>query len=388
MRIDLSDPVTVALSPPGEQRWSFTQFPALSRLPSGRILLMYADAPDASESHGEPGVAFISADDGETWQSYAGEPVATRPHFAVTPLPDGAALIVPSGRYYDCVDAGWSLPAPASTAHVYGTLYTHRCDELPAEVQDYFRHLPAPRYDPATGAWHDDVVDYDMRDRLAWRREGSTLLPRPFFERAAHVHGGEVMFADYRVRFVMDDGTVPPKGCTWLMVSGDGGRSFTRRALVGGDPTGRDLMGEAALATTAAGDLVCVVRRADQEQKPMGITRSRDAGHTWEPVADLFDFGVFPNLLCLGNGILVLSYGRPGVHLAFASDGEERRWAAHTAVIEGDPADIQRHSCGYTSLLRLSPDACLLAYSDFRPAGAVGQQHKAIQVRRITARPG
>ena len=195
MRIDLSDPVTVALSPPGEQRWSFTQFPALSRLPSGRILLMYADAPDASESHGEPGVAFISADDGETWQSYAGEPVATRPHFAVTPLPDGAALIVPSGRYYDCVDAGWSLPAPASTAHVYGTLYTHRCDELPAEVQDYFRHLPAPRYDPATGAWHDDVVDYDMRDRLAWGREGSTLLPRPFFERAAHVHGGEVMFA-------------------------------------------------------------------------------------------------------------------------------------------------------------------------------------------------
>jgi hypothetical protein len=387
MNVALSPPVTVALSPAGEQRWGYTQFPALSRLPDGRILLMYADAPDASESHGEPGVAFVSADDGATWQAHTDEPVATRPHFAVTSLPGNEALIVPSQRYFDCAGADWTFPEPVATAQVYGTLYTYRCRDLPDHVQDYFRRLPALRYDPRTGAWQETAVDYDMHDRLAWRREGTTLLPRPFFERPATVHGGEVMFADYRVRFAMDDGTVPPKGCTWLMVSGDGGRSFRRRALVGGDPTGGDLMGEAALAATASGELVCVMRRTDQVQKPMAITRSTDDGYTWAPVADLFEFGVFPNLLALDNGVLVLSYGRPGVHLAFGADGTGRRWDHHEAVIPGDHGAVQQHSCGYTSLLRLSADSCLLAYSDFEHAGDQGGTHKAILVRRITATP-
>lgn len=385
MHIDISSPVTAALSDPGERRWGFYQFPALSRLPDGRILLMFADAADASESHGEPAIAFVSSDDGASWQPYAEEPVATRPHFAVSHVTRGEALIVPSSPYFDCAGAAWELPEPVAVAQVYGTLYTYRCEDLPVEVQDYFRQLPAMRFDPASARWKRETVDYDMGSRLAWRREGSTLLPRPFFERPATLYRDEVMFADYRVRFAMEDGTVPPKGCTWLMVSGDGGRAFHRRALVGGDPAGRELMGEAALAATAAGDLVCVVRRTDQVQKPMGITWSRDAGHTWAPVADLLEFGVFPNLQPLDNGIMVLSYGRPGVHLAFAADGAGQHWDRHVPIIQGDHGAVQGDSCGYTSLLRLSADSCLLAYSDFGYVGPDSQQHKAICVRRVSA---
>jgi hypothetical protein len=385
VQIDISAPTTVAVSAPGERRWGFHQFPALARLPDGRILLMFADAPDASESHGEPAPAFVSSDDGASWQPYTEEPPATRPHFSVSHVTNGEALIVPSGRYFDCDGARWVLPEPVAVAQVYGTLYTYRCEDLPAEVQDYCRLLPALRHDPADAGWHRESVDYDMGGRLAWRREGSTLLPRPFFERAAIVYGDEVMFADYRARFAMDDGTVPPKGCTWLMVSADGGRSFHRRALVGGDLTGRDLMGEAALAATPAGDLVCVVRRSDQVQKPMGITWSRDAGRTWTPVADLLEFGVFPNLQPLDSGVLVLSYGRPGVHLAFSADGAGDLWDRHATIVTGDHGDVQRDSCGYTSLLRLSEDSCLLAYSDFGHVGSNGAQHKAICVRRVSA---
>ena len=46
MKFELSDPVVVALSEPNETRWGFHQFPALSVLPDGKILIMFADAED------------------------------------------------------------------------------------------------------------------------------------------------------------------------------------------------------------------------------------------------------------------------------------------------------------------------------------------------------
>ena len=111
----------------------------------------------------------------------------------------------------------------------------------------------------------------------------------------------------------------------------------------------------------------------------MLITRSADHGHTWEQPRELFTFGVFPALVRLGNGALLLAFGRPGVWVSASFDGG-RTWDDPVPVIAG------AHSCGYTNLLPVSDDEALLVYSDFQHVGPDGLPCKSVEVRRITVR--
>ncbi len=378
------DPVVVAVSEVNEERWGFHQFPAFARLPDGTILLMYADAADMSETHGEPAPAFTSHDGGGTWAPHAGEPQPIRPHFSISPVFDGEYLIMASHHYLDIAETDMVMPEPVAEADVYGIVRTYRTAEMPAEVQDYFRRIPAKRWTPATNRWTDETVEYELRNHLTWKREHSTVLPRTFFERSLLRTDDELLYADYRVRYALTDGAVAPKGGSHLMVSTDNGHSFQRRAVIAVDPAGNNLMGEPQLSPTADGELVCVLRQTDHLQKPMLLTWSKDRGHTWTPPQEMCEFGVWPCLQLMANGILVLSYGRPGVHLRFATDGRGREWSEPLTLIQGDHADRTKHSCGYTSLLPLAADTFLIAYSDFLHVDSDGNRRKAVLARQIT----
>lgn len=386
VELTMDAPVAVALSAPGETRWGYHQFPALSRLPDGSILLVYSDAEDASEAHGVPAPWYRSTDGGANWLSSGSGIEPTRPHYAVSRVFGGEYLVVPATRYLDVAVDGIELPEPVSTGFTYQRTYSYRCSDLPVATREYFGLLPARRWQPNRTEWEASTVAYDTTALVARRRGESTLLPRTFFERAVVPFADELLYADYRAQYARDDGSVATKGYSSLMVSTDNGRSFARRTTIAIDPDDNDLMGEPALSQTADGRLVCVLRRTDHVQKPMCIVWSDDAGRTWSRPADLFEFGVWPCLLLLGNGALVLSYGRPGVHLAVDADGTGARWTSHAAVIEGDHSAIQRHSCGYTSLLALDDETFLLAYSDFRYDAGEREPYKAILVRRVHAR--
>ena len=382
--IKLSDPVVAAVSAPDEERWGYTQFPALSRLPDGRIMLCYADAEDASETHGEPAPALVSADDGESWVPFSEKPDPVRPHSAITEAYDGEFFAVPAIHYFNVKKAGVALPEPVAESFVYGPLYTYRVADFPPKVLEHFRWLDARRWTPETGCWVDEKVEYDTRIFSAGGRKDSDLLPRAFFERPALRHRGEILYADYRVRYALEGGFVAAKGGTDLMASSDNGRSFEHRSVIGVDRTGRDLMGEPTLAETSEGNLICVIRKTDHEQKPMIITGSEDGGQTWTDPVEFCEFGVFPCLQKLESGPLVLSYGRPGVHLRISPDGNARDWSDPLTLIPGDPAETGRYSCGYTSLLELSDDTVLIAYSDFEHMDSEGAQRKAILTRQVT----
>lgn len=387
LQTELGSPVAVAHSAPGETRWGFHQFPALSRLPDGRILLMYADAEDASESHGLPAPACVSSDRGASWQPFSGTPQPVRPHFSSTELPNGDRLVVPAIHYFNITEQGIVLPAPAATANVYGEVCHYRLSDLPEPVKAHFRSLKALRWTPATGEWAETHVQYDNTDQLVWKRSNSDLLPRTFFERSALPFADEVLYPDYRVRYAMPDGTILQKGATHLMVSTDNGQRFTRRSVVAADPSGKDLYGEPTLAPTADGRLVSVIRRADQAQKPMAIVWSDDHGHTWSRPQDFCEFGVWPVLELLGNGILVLAYGRPGVHLRFAADGKGEDWSEPLTLIEGRHDAVMADSCGYTSALSLTDDTFLFTWSDFKSRNEAGEPCKTIFARTVTVRP-
>ena len=150
-KIQLSEPVVVAVSAPHETRWGFTQFPAFSALPDGRILVIYADAEDASETHGEPAPALTSADGGLTWTTLEDDLVPTRPHFSITPAFDGEFLVVPSLHYFDVKKENVALPEVLAEGFAYGPLYTYRVSDFSAKVVEYFSHLDGRRWKPATG---------------------------------------------------------------------------------------------------------------------------------------------------------------------------------------------------------------------------------------------
>ncbi len=381
--ITLETPSLVALSAPGETRWGFHQFPALSRLPDGNLLCMFADAADASETHGCPAPDFVSTDEGRSWHPAPDGITPVRPHFSISEVFDGELLVMPACAYLDVEIESVSMPAPVAEADIYGIVYSYRVEDFPPRVRDYFGRIPAKRWRPASGAWEDDVVDYDTAGLLPWRRKDSRLLPRTYFEHAVLKRGKELLIADYRAQYVLADGTIPARNTTSLLVSADNGHTFRRRATIAADRANRDIMAEPHLAATAGGDLVCIIRRTDQNQKPMWITWSTDDGHTWEAGHSLFDFGVFPCLQLLGNGCLVLSYGRPGVHLAVSTAGDGRQWDAHQQILPGDPAAVHLHTCGYTSMLPLNDDTLLLAYSDFDYPHPTDATCKAILTRRI-----
>ncbi len=86
-------------------------------------------------------------------------------------------------------------------------------------------------------------------------------------------------------------------------------------------------------------------------------------------------FGVFPCLLRLGCGVMVVPFGRPGVHLVFSPDGTGRTWTDPTCVLPGNPERLSDKTDGYTNMLPLSDSETLLGYTDFEHVDVVWTRH-------------
>jgi len=383
--VELSEPVVVAVSVPGEKRWGVHQFPALSRLPDGAILVAYADALDSFETHGTEAPAFVSKDAGKSWQAYQGPLKSIRPHFSVSEVYQGEYLAAPARPYLNWRKEKIELPKPVSEVNIYGPRQYFALEDLPPKAQTHFGVLYGERYDPESKRWSESRIRYDTQNRIAVRYVNSygDVLPQTFFERTLLKHDGELFYADYRGQYRMADERPPIKGILTCMASTDNGHSFKRRGTISADRTGKNLRGEGHLAVTTDGRLVCVLRQQDQELKPMKICWSADKGKTWTESKDLFNFGVFPCILPFGNGIMALSYGRPGVCLSFAMDGTGEKWSDPITLVKGNDSNVMQHSCGYTSLLALDDNSFLLAYSDFLHRRPDGKVCKAIVVRTV-----
>ena len=136
-------------------------------------------------------------------------------------------------------------------------------------------------------------------------------------------------------------------------------------------------------------------------------TRSTDGGKTWDGVKELCPFGVLPQPLTLENGVTVVAYGRPGVHLVFSTDGAGEEWQNPTHLVvesfegtgisgegygyqEGEEPkgrQKQTRTSGYTSLAPTGPDSFLIAYDQFDYPNGDGAPRKTILVREITVTP-
>ncbi|GIF04166.1 discoidin domain-containing protein [Actinoplanes siamensis] len=135
---------------------------------------------------------------------------------------------------------------------------------------------------------------------------------------------------------------------SYVAASTDGGLSFSTRGRIAYDSTGSNGYPEAAIAALPSGKLLSVVRHQvwngsnfNNLDTPRWTTSS-DNGATWAPLQDLavsfpygydqFDdakpklLGVYPQLLLMPNGVMVLSSGRPDNWVAISTNGQGTGW--------------------------------------------------------------
>ena len=386
-------PVVVALSKPGETRWGWHQFPALSVLPDGGILCAFSCQNDAASAYGNPLEAYVSRDLGRTWDHVkpGGDvPALAAPHCVISKVCQGEYLLMPARHAFDVSGLLARLPEPLaeSAARRRDRLYEVRA--LPDALRKYVLSIDAYRWSPNSNSWGSEKVMYDGRGALArctcGENEGDWLIPSTWFEHRLLMADGELLYADYRQLYTEPDGLVPRNRAVSLMVSKDNGHSFCKRSTVAINRTGNLSTAEPCLSRTSDGGLACVMRRQESDWKglmPLAITFSRDRGKTWDPPVSLGYLGVFPNIDLLENQVLVLSYGRPGVHLRFSLDGTGSDWTKPVTLRKGDPDSLLAKTCGYTSILPVSSNEFLIAYSDFEYMTEPGATCKAILVRRV-----
>jgi len=199
-------------------------------------------------------------------------------------------------------------------------------------------------------------------------------------------------------------------GAVYLVASDDGGVNWKMRGVVamGEDevPYGYGGDGfENSLAVTDDGKLVCAMRM-DVSVSPEGnsefcetyVAISEDFGYTWSKPFPVAEASVTPQLVALEGNVLVLFYGRPGVHFKVSEDGG-RTWSEDYRIIGknytearalGIPdakskyGDMDSYSNVFVE--KLSGDSVLVCFNDMKYDEGDGAFHRAAFVQKITVK--
>ncbi len=384
LKIQVSSPIDVAFSEPDENRWGYHQFPAVSRLPDGRLLATYSFSPDYDDGQGFSSPAMISADGGLTWtEAKLAEALLSVPHSVISEVEKGEYLCIPRAPAFDITARNINMPEPiGELSRIKTRLYD--VTQCHPEIGGYLGNIKATRWTPSSGQWVRENVSWDTRAALARMRNEKYVFPSPSAENTVLRLHGRLYTPDYNLQRLLPNGAVPRDFAAWCLVSEDNGVTWKRIGLIAYDSDGRSMMAEPCLAATTKGNIVCVIRTATWKLQPLLITRSSDKGVTWEKPKRIYDFGVMPQIILLPNGVHALSSGRPGVYLMFSTDGEAMNWSPPLFIVEGNRNSPKDHSCGYTRMLAVNDNSFLLIYADFKCKGPDDKNRRVIRVRRIS----
>ncbi len=390
MQIEIGEPRIIAessfINGSGIDHWGYYQFPTLERLLDGRIAVTFHINADSAKAYGkateEPNRG-VTSDDGETWERVE----STDPQAGLL-LPNGERLLVgmasvtPPALSLD----GLSLPhkrGEIEGSYGQGLYELYRHDELPSELKG----IPAARLLPGAEVWVNERGQLHDPELLCASTEG--VFPVVHWGDVHLLSDGALLGVLYPARIEgADSGQVH---CSCYR-SEDHGRSWFLRGRLPyrpdteADPLGarRDGFTEPASLVLPDGEILAVLRTTDGlGNGPLYLSRSGDGGASWSHPVVITKTGVLPRLLRLGNGILVLSTGRPGAELLFSADGRGETWSDRIDLVPVVGPDDQMDSCGYTSLLALDDDTFLVAYSWFKKPTQDGHTRKAIMVRRV-----
>jgi hypothetical protein len=146
--------------------------------------------------------------------------------------------------------------------------------------------------------------------------------------------------------------------------STDGGNSWGEPALIASDPAGKRSFEEPALAQTASGRLLAMLRSGEPgAYQYLYRAFSDDGGRSWHSVEQTPMWGHPAHVLALADGRLVCSYGyrrQPfGVRACVSTDGGQTWDMAHEHILRDDG---KSRDIGYPSTTQLPDGSLLTAY--------------------------
>lgn len=150
-----------------------------------------------------------------------------------------------------------------------------------------------------------------------------------------------------------------PYSRSYVCESGDGGHTWRYLTTIGYDQIGSEGYNEGSMRRLPNGSWLTVMRTGNAhdfkcQDNPIMWSVSRDEGRTWSKPQRTGLKGCYPSLAVLNDGMVVMSYGRPGAMIAFSADAG-RTWTDATCV------DATTGS-GYTDVVEIEPGLLLVGF--------------------------
>ncbi|MDD4870908.1 MAG: sialidase family protein [Kiritimatiellae bacterium] len=268
--------------------------PYLYNVGEGVLLMSVAQGPD---KHYEPYGILKSTDEGKTWSPVEGLQEKTFAPQPMIRLTDGRILGV----------SRWNM-----------------------------------KYEDYVGKVHYIGMSY-LFDRMAnsfVMFENKITVPKDTHE---------IMVFDRHI-FAMPDGSIlavvyDGRKNSYLLKTIDQGKTWTHFSTIGKGH-------EPGVVRISETEWTALLRQGGTT--PLLQVWSHDGGKTWSPPAVLEEGSVDADVVCMNNGVLACSYGRPGCNLMFSTD-QGKTWGYHQTITD-------RSGFNYTTLHEVRPGRLLYVH--------------------------
>jgi len=418
-KLVFSAPIT-----PATKKWGVYCIPRLWKLPSGRLVIRFngeVDCADIDNMQAAPNLYFYSDDDGETWQEDKDGYTKydqwvlqgnTRPYLK---LSDGTTIAIRDKR--DCA----SLPdIPHTKKFIFpnksSLVETYYEKDIPKECMG----MDLITYRENTSEPDIEPIEFNFPEREVFI-ESEALTDDGYkpIEKYVKIHhwrnpyiSSLTELPDGRICGVVNgqNPEVSDKYCpvVYLVVSNDKGKTWEVLSTIakGKDEVPYGYSGdgcELSLNITEEGILVCAMRMDvsinPNEETPICdtyFTYSEDLGETWVKPYPIAESSITPQLISLKDNILLLLYGRPGVHMKYSTDNG-KTWSESTPIIGKTLAESRAEGLtdyeskygkmdSYANVFaeKLSEDTFIVLFNDMKYDDGDGEKHRAGFVQKIT----
>lgn len=381
VKLTLSEPIVVSQAPCNIKGWGYWQFPILEKSNDGVIHLSFHINKDSAEAYGKQKAHYLSYDNGKTWVEKKGF--------------EGFGHVVENGDAIATHESQaipidkLNLPEPAGfyESKYYGKKFIlYKYSELPEEVQGcYIKRKTKDGINFET-----ERIDIIPNDLLAQEADGT--IPVQFFWRLRKFPNNVLCAPTYFRRY---QNGLPTLDCPCqFVVSEDNGHSWNivgqidyKQCEYDDAPQYRNGYTEPDVTLLPDGSFFSLLRTTvGKKYGPLMYSKSDNNMKTWSEPKYFDEIGVWPELLTLGNGVTLASYGRPGMFLRATCDPEAVMWDEPLEIIKPCYEDPQRNTCAYTAMIAVDDNNFLLAYSKFDHPDENGIERKSIIIRQINAK--
>lgn len=329
--------------------YNYCWYPTVHRFPTGEILTTMRMSPDDTNPEGEFSAYCLSKDGGQTWgRRYTmGAGANIDAAYSQAPLEDGIWVL---GSGYLSLE-----PYPSSPKADFHTTLTEfsRAGMDVHQVRDASIHLSEPPQLEPVEIHATKATDASHLASAPTAVPFGAIISGPRGEWLSTLY--YVTKRDRRYRRLV------------LIRSFDHGHTWNEDGIIAAlqpDEKPWPWMGsegpnEAGVVRLSDSRLFCIFRTGNGDY--MGGAWSFDDGKTWSLPTSTGFKGVAPHLRLMSNGLLVCTFGRPGVTIMFSSN-EGKSWTAITPIVKDQ-------STGYSDVIEVEAGELFVVFDSLPNGG-------------------